>query len=169
MSRARNVALEAVQFVPLLSFAAPFVLAGEVDLSAAGGSFVIGAMLAVAVSGALHWRGVAQNPILLGVNAWLLVGAVAFAAVQPLADWIAEVQAASMFVGILGVGVAMAALAPGGFMGDPRAPRRLSWVLVVLAAACLGWSFVYPDIRVGGALPFIALNVIRRVMLRRLA
>ena len=164
----RAAALEAVQFLPLLSFAAPFVVAGEVDLSAAGGGFAIGAALAVAVSGALAAKKVAQNPILLGVNAWLLVGAAAFAAVEPLAAWIASVQAASLFVGVLAVGAAAAALAPGGFVGDPRAPRWASWALVALAGACLGWSLAFPDIRVGGALPFIALNVVRRVMLRRL-
>jgi hypothetical protein len=173
MSRAPAIMIEAVQFVPLLSFAAPFVLAGQVDLSAAGGSFLLGAALAIPIAGALAWKKIPQNPILLGVDAWLAVGALAFAAVPPLAELYARYQAATLFVGAFVVGVALTALSPGGYLGmhppRPDVVRKGSAALLALTAGAVAWALVFPDIRLGGAVPFIALNVVRRVALRRLS
>ena len=172
MSRARNALIEVIQFIPIISFALPFIAAGEVDLSAAGTAFYIAAALAVAVIGGLAARGVQQNPILVGSGAWLVLGALGFAVVSPLEALISQTQAASLFAVILIVGVGATAATRGGFVGmpdaEPAVVRKGSIVMVVLAAAALGWAYVAQDIRLGGGLPFILLNVIRRVLSRQL-
>ncbi len=171
MHRARAAAVEIVQLVPIISFAFPFVVAGQVDLSAAGGAFGVGAGLAALVIGGLAWRKVPQNPILVGCGIWLAIGALAYAAVPPLEALIAEVQAASLFAVILATGAGYTAAAEGGYLGpglSPEAARKGSIALLVLSAIALGWSLYARDIRLGGGLPFILLNISRRVMLRRL-
>lgn len=171
MPRARTVLVEVIQFVPIISFAFPFIVAGQVDLSAAGGAFYVGAGLAAAIVGGLAWRKIPQNPILVGSGIWLVIGALACAAVPPLEALIADVQAASLFAVILVTGAAYTAAARGGYLGPavgPEAARKGSIALLVLTAVALGWALYARDIRLGGGLPFILLNVIRRVMLRRL-
>ena len=171
MSRIRSVSIEAIQFAPLLVLAAPFVVAGEVDLGAAGASFLWAAGLSVVVVSVLAWRGVLQNPILLGVDVWLCAGAIGFAFVPPLAAALASLQASAMFIGILLVGAWLAFRSETGFIGtrldDSAAVLHGSQVLLALTLGALVWSFVLPDIRTGGALPFILLNVARRVWIRR--
>jgi len=172
MSRAKAALIEVAQFIPIISFALPFIVAGEVDLSTAGTSFYVAAAVAVAVIGGLTAKGVQQNPILVGSGVWLILGALGFAAVYPLEALISQTQAASLFAVILAVGVGFTATARGGFIGMPEAEpaivRMGSIIMIVLAAAALGWAFVAQDIRLGGGLPFILLNVIRRVLSRQL-
>ena len=174
MSKRRAVLTEAVQFVPLLTFAAPFVLAGAVDLSAAGSSFALAGILAMVLSGVLVALKVAQNPILVGVNVWLVVGAAAFAVpLEALEAAYVTQQAITLFVGIALVALVQNLAVPGGFLGSvdlpPATVRRASWVLWAVALLAIAWSAAFHgEIRVGGALPFIALNVVRRMMLRRL-
>ncbi len=174
MSKRRAVLTEVVQFVPLLTFAAPFVLAGAVDLSAAGSSFALAGVLAVVLTGGLVATSATLNPILVGVNVWLVVGAAAFGGpFEALEAAYVSQQAVTLFVGIAGVGLVQTLVVPGGFIGSvdlpPEIARRASLALVAVALVALAWSWCFEgEIRVGGALPFIALNAVRRAMLRRL-
>ena len=113
------------------------------------------------------------NPILVGANLWLWLGALAFALeVQPLVAWLAETQAFGLFVGALAVGLVTTFRSPSGYVAcpsaDPGWTRRASYLLLALTAAVVVWSWLFRhDVRLGGGLPFIVLNVARRVMGRR--
>lgn len=173
MASAKSVTREVVQFVPVITLASSFIVAGGVDLGRAGTLFVISAALAVIITVALVIQKARLNPVLLGTNLWLVIGALAFGIpISPLADVVGSLQAAGLFATILIMGVAMTLTRPTGFIGMPhRTPatvRKLSIALLGLTAAILVWSYLFIDnIRLGGGLPFIVLNVTRRVMIRR--
>lgn len=165
--------LELVQLVPVVTLALPFIVAGKVDLSHAGTSLLVAALLTLAVSALVIWKKGSLNPILVGTALWLWVGAVAFQLpIASLAAWLGEMQGAALFLGVAVVGVVTTLVSPEGFIGarheDAGWIRRSSLILLVLAFVALGCSWALRhDIRVGGGLPFIALNVARRVMIRR--
>ena len=73
-----RVLIEVVQFVPVLTLAAGFVISGEIDLSVAGARFAVAAAAAVLIVGGLALRRVPQNPFLVGADLWLLLGAISF-------------------------------------------------------------------------------------------
>lgn len=158
---------EAVQFVPVLTLAMGFVLSGEIDLSVAASRFLVAALLSLPIVGALAWRKVNQNPILLGADLWLLLGAVSFNAPVPaIKDAMTATGGGGLFVGALLVGLGYTLARPEGYLGaeTPRT-KALSAVLLVLTVAAAGWAMSRPDdIRLGAALPFIGLNIVRRVM-----
>jgi hypothetical protein len=174
-SRVKAAAIEAVQLVPILVFAARFVVTGELDLAAAHAQFLVATAIAVPLKIALVATRQPLNPILLGVDAWLVMGTVGFElGVQPVAVAFDLFGPASLFFAIALIGVLLAPL-PAGFIGgapptNPAAHRRASLVLTGLAVLALAWSvWLRDDIRLGGGVPFIALNVARRVMMRRLS
>jgi hypothetical protein len=174
MSRARTIGLEVIQFAPVLTLASTFVVSGEVDLQRASALFVVAAVEAVIVTGIVLAARGPLNTVLIGTNTWLLIGAVAFGVpIEPLADLLGEVQATALFACVLLVGAGLTGFAPLGFLGiDVRDRKRQllgSLVLLALTSAFIGWSWIFVDnIRLGGGLPFILLNVSRRVLGRRL-
>ncbi len=173
MPRPPEAVLELLQFVPILAFALPFMTAGAVDLSAAAPGFVRATVLAAAVMGLLHVLDHPQNPIHLATNAWLLGGAVAFTLpIGPVAGFYGDWGALGLFavVGVWGLG--QLGTGQGGFLlgrtATTRQLRVLTPAMIVLTAAAIAWAWVFRDnLRVGGGLPFIALNVVRRVVLKR--
>jgi hypothetical protein len=164
---------EVVQLVPVVSFALPFVLKGEVDIGRAAAGFAVGALLAVAISALVVRLGHVLNPILVGTGLWLCLGAIAFnAPVQPLADVLVKTQALGLFVAAFVVGVLTLLFSRSGYIGcrhdDERWVRRASAALLALTAVAAAWAFWFrTDVRVGGGLPFIVVNVARRIMIRR--
>jgi hypothetical protein len=176
--------LELVQLVPVVTLALPFIVAGKTDLSHAGVSLLVAALLTLPVTGVVLWQKGVLNPILVGTALWLWVGAAAFQLpIASLASFLGEAQGFGLFLGVAVVGVAttflssdapppFGALARSGFIGarhpDAGWVRRSSLILLALAFVALGCSWVLRhDIRLGGGLPFIALNVVRRVIVRR--
>jgi hypothetical protein len=113
------------------------------------------------------------NPILIGTALWLWLGALAFYLPIPaLVHWLVRTQAFGLFVGALLVGLVSTVLSPWGYVacrsGDPRWNRRASLALLGLTALVVGWAWLFRhDIRTGGGLPFIALNVARRLLVGR--
>ncbi|MDP7111071.1 MAG: hypothetical protein QGH45_03865 [Myxococcota bacterium] len=174
MSRAKNIAVEVIQFAPILTLASTFVVSGEVDLERAATLFVVAAAEAVVITGLLAALRQPLNPILLGANLWLGVGALAFGlSIEPLAALVSRIRAGGLFGCALVVGVLLTAFAPRGYVGvelrDRGTQRRGSVLMLVLTAIALVWSAAFVDnIRLGGGLPFIALNVSRRMLARRL-
>lgn len=167
--RMQAVLIEVVQFVPTLMLAAGFVLSGEVDLALAGPRFLPAAVAAVAVVAALGWRRIDQNPILMGSDLWLVLGALAFnLPIPPLAELLGRAGGAGLFAGALLAGAAHTALSARGYLGAdaPKSVvRAASIVLLVLTALAMAWAWQRPDsVRLGAALPFILLNVCRRVL-----
>ena len=164
---------EVLQLVPVISLAFPIITSGEVDLSEMGMAFVVATLLAVLVHGLLRWKGHTANPILVGAALWLTAGAVGFAGgLAPLATVIAETQALGLFVGALGVGAAATLLSPTGYIGcrsdDAGWVRRSSLGLLGLTVAIVAWAWFFrDDVRLGGGVPFIVLNVARRVTIAR--
>lgn len=164
---------ELVQLVPVVSLAFPFIVAGKIDLARAGTGFLVAALLTLPVSAVVLWQRAVLSPILLGTDLWLWVGAVAFRAPIPgLAAALGEAQGAGLFAGIVLVGVLGTSISRQGFIGarhpDAGWVRRSSSVLLALAFVALGCSwFVRHNIRLGGGLPFIVLNVARRAIIRR--
>jgi hypothetical protein len=164
---------ELIQLVPILSLAFPFVVSGEVDITRASSGFLVAALLTVPVNGIVLQRGHVLNPILVGTAIWLVLGALAFnVPVRPLASWLGSTQGFGLFLSALIVGVATTFFAPQGFIGTRHADaawiRRASSILLAVAFAAAIWAYVFrSNVRLGGGLPFIVLNVVRRVMIVR--
>lgn len=174
MASRRNPAwAELVQLVPVITLAFPFIVAGKVDLSRAGTGFLVGALLTLPVTGLLVARKHLLNPILVGTGLWLWLGAIAFSAkVGVLMDFLVQTQAFGLFVAALGAGVVAHLVSPFGyvacFSSDPRWIKRASLGLLGLTLVVVVWAWLFRrDIRLGGGLPFITLNVVRRVLGRR--
>ena len=164
--------IELVQLLPVISLALPFIVRGEVDLARAASGFLLGATLFVTVSWlVLHVKGV-LNPILVGTGIWLVLGALAFnVPLESLASRISSTQGFSLFAVIVVVGLATMLASPEGFIGyrgaDVAWIRRTSLVLLAVAIAAAAVAFRFrSDIRIGGGLPFIVLNVARRALIR---
>ena len=164
---------ELIQLVPVVSLALPFIVAGKVDLAQAGVGLVVGAMLTLPVTVAVLWKRAVLNPILLGTALWLWAGAGAFSLpIPPLRDALIAAQGFGLFVGVVAVAIPALAFSAEGFIGcrssDARFVRRASLALFALTLVVLAWSWAFrTDIRLGGGLPFIVLNVARRAIIRR--
>jgi hypothetical protein len=136
-------------------------------------AFTIATALAVLITAMLVRQGVTLNPVLLGAALWLGLGAVGFGLpVPPLASWLAETQAFGLFACALGVGLVTTPRSGAGYIGaahdDPGWVRSRSLVLLGVTALAVGWAWVFRhDVRLGGGLPFIVVNVTRRVMIAR--
>ncbi len=173
MASRKKAIQEFVQFLPVIGFASSFLVTGDVDLERAGPLFIISALGAVAITAVLLRRRVLLNPILFGSNLWLCLGAVAFGVpIPPLAGLLGQLQATALYVCIFSCGLVFSTGRPTGYIGmrhaDPRVIRKLSAAMMGLTAIALVWSHLHVDnIRLGGGLPFIILNVTRRVMIRR--
>jgi hypothetical protein len=171
--RRNPVWAELVQLVPVISLAFPFIVAGKVDLARAGSGFLVGSVLAAVTSAAVVWRRHLLNPILVGTGIWLLLGCLAFYVPLPTVKaWLVATQAFGLFAAALLAGVVATVVSPWGFVAcrssDPRWNRRASLGLLGLAALTVAWSWWFRhDIRLGGGLPFIVLNVARRLIARR--
>ena len=104
---------------------------------------------------------------------WLVLGALAFnVPIETLASSLSATQGFALFVVIGVVGLIATFASKAGFIGcrsnDAAWVRRTSLVLLALAVAAAAWAFRFrSDIRLGGGLPFIVLNVARRVIIRR--
>ena len=164
---------EVIQLLPIISLALPFIVTGSVDVSQAGWGFVLGAALTIPITTIVLIRGQLLNPILAGTALWLWLGAVAFQLdVEGLRSWLISTQAFGLFVASLLVGVVMTFTARHGFIAclgsSTDWTRRASLQLLAVNVAIVAWAWwFHEDIRLGGGLPFIALNVTRRVMMRR--
>ncbi len=164
---------ELLQLVPVISLALPFVIQGSVDLAQAKSGFLIGALLSLPITGLVIAKKQALNPILIGTALWLWLGAIAFSVpIDAIATWLGQTQAFGLFVGALGVGILTTAVSPHGYIGCPSADaawvRRSSLILLGVTVAAVVWAWFFRgDVRVGGGLPFIIINVTRRVICRR--
>jgi hypothetical protein len=171
--RRNAVWAELLQLLPIISLAFPFILAGKVDLGRAGPGFLLGALLTLPVTAAVLWRKYRLNPILIGTGLWLWLGLAAFYVPVPtLTAWLIETQAFGLFVGALLAGIAATLWLPSGYVAcassDPRWTRQASLGLLGLTSVVVLWAWLFRhDIRLGGGLPFIVLNVVRRVIGRQ--
>lgn len=151
----------------------PFIVQGGVDLGRAGSGFLIAAALTVPVTGVVIWKQQRLNPILLGTALWLWLGAIGFnVPVELVADWLSETQAFGLFVAALLVGIVATFVSPHGYLGCNCESlawiRRASFILLGLNLLVVVWAWYFrSDIRLGGGLPFIVLNVVRRVLCAR--
>jgi len=166
---------ELIQLVPVVSLALPFIVQGAVDLSRASMGFLVAALLTLPVSGLVLWSKQLLNPILVGTSLWLWLGALAFNVPLPaLAQWLTSTQAFGLFVAAFVAGLAATFVSRYGFLAcraaEGAVARRYSLGLLCLSAACCAWSWAFRhDVRLGGGLPFILLNVVRRVLCRRVS
>ncbi|MBN2531157.1 MAG: hypothetical protein JXR76_32530 [Deltaproteobacteria bacterium] len=165
---------EIIQFVPIISLASSFIVSGGIDLNRAGILFVISGLMALCITIWLLVAKITQNPILLASNIWLMFGAVAFGVpIAPLARLLGQTNAVLLFATLVGFGIIRVITKPKtGFIGMTDAPanviRNLSLVLLGLSIAALAWAILFKDnIRLGGGLPFIVLNVTRRIIIKR--
>lgn len=174
MAARRNaVWAELVQLVPIISLAFPFIVAGKVDLGQAGLGFLIGALLTIPISALVLLRKHLLNPILVGAGLWLWLGAIAFTVpVAPIITWFTQTQAFGLFAAALVAGLAATLVSPQGYVAcpssDPRWIKKASFGLLGLTMVVLCWAWLFRhDVRLGGGLPFIVLNVGRRMLCRR--
>ena len=161
---------ELVQLVPVVSLALPFILVGSVDLQRAGTGFLVAALLSLPVMAFIRIRQQLQNPILLGTALWLWLGALGFnVPVDAVAEWLTQTQAFGLFVGALAVGLVATFRWRYGYIAcqstDTVWIRRASFTLLGLTLVTVIWAWLFRhDIRLGGGLPFIALNMARRAL-----
>ena len=174
MALRRNaVWAELIQLVPIISLAFPFILAGKVEIGRAGLGFVMGALLTIPISAAVLLRKQLLNPILVGAGLWLCLGAMAFVIpVAPIKEWLVQTQAFGLFAAALLAGIVATLFSSHGFVAcrstNPRWIRKASLGLLAFTMGILCWAWVFRhNIRLGGGLPFIVLNVARRVLGRR--
>lgn len=164
---------EAVQFVPVITLASSFLISGGVDLQRAGTLFVIAGAGAVVITAVLLFFKVLLNPILVGTNLWLCIGALSFGLqINGLTGVLAQFQAGGLYACALLVGIVFTAVLPTGYIGmqhpDSATVKKMSIILLIVTGVILAWSLVLvKDIRLGGGLPFIILNMTRRVMINR--
>jgi hypothetical protein len=167
--------VEAIQLVPILTLAFPFILAGKVDIAHAGTSFMGAGLMSILLFAFTLRRGYLLNPILTGTNLWLCFGAVAYAfSVNSFVSWLVATQAFGLFVAVFVVGLVTTAFSRYGFVAclcnDPIALRRSSLTLLAFVALAVVWAWLFRhQVRLGGGLPFICINVARRVLGRRIS
>ena len=157
---------ELLQLVPVVSLAFPIVRSGTVDLTALGTPFGVATGLAILIQVAVLAAGHRLNPILVGTSVWLALGAVGFGlGVAPLASLLGAVQGFGLVLCIV-LALVLALPTGGGAIGAGGAPewvRSRSLGLIALAGMALLWAWVFRDnVRLGGGLPFILLNLSRR-------
>lgn len=161
---------ELIQLVPVISLAFPFILAGQVDLGRAGPAFLLAAVLAIVVSAVVVLRKHLLNPILVGTGAWLWAGALAhYLPIPALWSWLVATQAFGLFAAALLAGAITTLVSPWGYLAyrseSPSWNRKASLALLALTALAVAWAWSFrQDIRLGGGLPFIVLNVVRRLL-----
>ncbi len=164
---ANPVWAELVQLVPVVALAFPVVTSGQVDQPSMASAFPAAAGRSVAVTQGVRGARKRLNPILIGTDLWLLLGAVGFGLdIAPLADLFAAWQGFALFAVVVPTLALALPTAPGaiGADGPPDWVRSRSVGLLVLAVLVLGWAWVFRhDVRLGGGLPFIVLNIARRV------
>jgi len=164
---------ELIQLIPIISFALPFIIRGGVDLERANQGFLIAALLTLPVWAAVLRYRYLLNPILIGTGVWLWLGAIAFNAhVELLRTLLMQTQGFGLFLSIFAVGVVTTVRAPSGYIGcrhpDARWVKRASLGLLALSGVAVLWAYcLRANIRLGGGLPFIVLNVVRRVVIVR--
>lgn len=174
-TRKNPIWIELVQLLPIISFAFPFIVEGRVELARAGTGFLIGALLTLPVVVVVAALKHVFNPILVGVGLWLWLGALAFQLdLEGVKGVLVSSQASGMFVAAFAVGAIATFSSPHGYVGcrtdDPVWLRRTSLGLLALTALATAFSFLMRhDIRLGGGVPFIVLNVARRVLIARAA
>ena len=172
-ARPNPVWAELVQLVPIVSLALPIILAGKIDFARAATALLVAALLTIPVSALVVLRHAVLNPILIGTALWLWVSAVAFELGSPsLVAALSEAQAAGLFVGVVAVGFVATLISPQGFVGTIHSNRawikQTSLMLLGLAIAVTAWAWVFRhNVRVGGGLPFLVLNIVRRRLILR--
>ncbi len=159
---------ELVQLIPVIALAFPVVTSGRVDLPSMTQAFPAAGGLAIAVTLGVLAAGKRLNPILVGTDLWLLLGAIGFGlGVSPIADLWAAWQGFALFALVVPtLGVAMAT-PPGAIGADgPRDwVRSRSIAVLSLSILALGWAWAFRhDVRLGGGLPFVVVNVTRRAL-----
>ncbi len=164
---------ELVQLVPIVSLALPFIVSGSVDLSRARSGFLLAAALSVVVSIVVLLARQLLNPILVGTGLWLCLGALAFGLpIRGVASWLVDTQAFGLFAAAWAVGLVATFAFRYGYVAcsnaNARWIRQASLGLLALTSVCVAWAWVFRhEIRLGGGLPFIVLNVARRLACRR--
>ena len=164
---------ELVQLLPIITLALPFIIAGKVDLARADTGFLMGGLLTIPVTAAVVLRRYLLNPILVGTAAWLWLGLLAcYAPLPTVRTWLVSTQAFGLFLAAFLAGSVAMLWSPWGYIAYPSSDRRwnrtASVVLLGMTVAAVVWSWFFRhDVRVGGGLPFIVLNVARRILGRR--
>jgi hypothetical protein len=172
-ARPNPVWAELIQLVPIVSLALPIILAGKIDFARAGTALLVAALLTIPVSAFVVLRHAVLNPILVGTALWLWLAALAFELGLPgLVSALSEAQAAGLFLGVVIVGFGATLVSPQGFIGtvhpDRAWIRQTSLLLLGLAIAVAAWAWAFRhNVRLGGGLPFLVLNIVRRRLILR--
>lgn len=159
--------------VPSLVFLSLWRLDADIELAG-----WLGTALAAAVILGMRLAGRPADTILLGINVHIalitpLITLIFMLGAPATAYGVSDYSWAGVIATIGLTGAGLSALSPRGFVGTeagPRGMRRaLSWVLVGLALAGLGWGLLFLDIpALSFAPPVTVLYLVRRYMVARL-
>jgi len=158
-------------FLALAVFAAVAFSAGSPTDERLIAAFKLGAALAAAELAVLWARTAPANRLIVGANAWLLAGGLAAFTEQWW--WLKAYQRlgeTSLFLSMLGVGIAATAFSSTGFVavdGPRRKVVKASWALLaaVLVAGAVSVQF-RGDVKWAAVLPVIALSWLNRLLAR---
>lgn len=165
-----------LEFLPLIVFLA---YGRGIDAKVAGSHwkdpFLVGGGLALTSTIILVLKKIDLNRILLGINAFLISGAVAFLLrFWWLLNLYWKLKATAMFAWVIVVGIVAILISPKGFIGihhsDQRSVRIYSVYLLLVAIAAFGTSyFLSGKILISDVVPFIALFVVKDLLKSRLS
>jgi hypothetical protein len=164
---------ELIQLIPIISFALPFIIRGGVDLGRANQGFLVAALLTLPVSAVVLRNRYLLNPILIGTGVWLWLGAIAFNGhIELLRALLLQTQGFGLFLAVFACGVVTTLCLPSGYIGcrhpDVGWVKRASLSLLALSGGAVVWAYyMRTNIRLGGGIPFVVLNVVRRVVIVR--
>ena len=85
----------------------------------------------------------------------------------PAQEGFAELGATGLFACAAFMTIAGEARRQGGALGWPGPQTQFGPLLIAACILAMGWAWLAQDVRLGGGLPFITINVIRRVLLAR--
>jgi len=159
-----------VQFIPLTVFVFTFRLTSDWAIA-----FQMGGLVALVQVVFLAFTRQKPDLILSGVNSFLVVGALAFAAkIEPILMVYSRLQEATLFLAILLVALISTATLRSGFLGVQEIPRRAaikgSLILISVVAASVfmaaHWS---GNLWLAGVLPMIFILVVRKIIRQKFA
>ncbi|WDP91864.1 MAG: hypothetical protein HUN04_19980 [Desulfobacter sp.] len=140
--------IQFIQVVPLTLF---LILAGEIDTAVPLNwqiPFFAGGLAGAAAIGLILYNKSGFDRIFLGINSYLITGALAFATGQYwLNNFYGRLGASGMLLWVLAIGIITMVVSPGGFIGsasaDERRIKKYSFLLLLIAlcAFCLSYGF----------------------------
>ncbi len=162
-----------IAFLPLTGFMAYARMKGMTML-AWKGAFIFAGILTIVVVAIQLYKKITIDRLMLGANAFFLVGATAFLCeIRSILYWYGMYKGAIFMACVVAVGCITLFL-PTGFIGvehpDSKKVYKTSLQLLGMSVFGLIWAFVMNQygITVAAAIPFLVLKLLRDILMKKL-